>query len=87
MSDTLNTAITRSELENLISKLKTRKSPRLDGVSNDMITHLGTGPVNKLLNILNLSNVPKIWGEAIMIPILQPGKDNRKYPVIFQWIE
>src|ERR1700733_5697531 len=72
--------ITIRELELAISKLKMRKSPGVDGVSNEMIKNLGTAAKTKLLQIFNTcwtsGEVPQTWREAIMIPLLKPGKDS-----------
>jgi ribonuclease HI len=72
--------ITSRELEVAISKLKMRKSPGIDGVSNEMIKHLGSPAKTKLLQIFNIcwtsGKVPQTWREAIMIPLKKPGKDS-----------
>ena len=76
----MESEITRSEMEYAISKLKMRKSPGPDGVSNEMIKNLGSAAAGKLLQIFNISwktgKLPQIWREAIMIPLLKPGKDS-----------
>ena len=41
------------ELEAAIRKLKTRKAPGPDGVSNDMLKHLGPTPKKTLLEMYN----------------------------------
>ena len=57
-----------------------KKSPGADGVSNEMIKNLGTAARAKLLQIFNTSwstgNIPQVWREAIMIPLLKSGKDG-----------
>ena len=76
----MQTPITPSELEMALSKLKMKKSPGTDGVTNEMIKNLGSMAKIKLLEILNISwtsgRVPQIWREATMIPLLKPGKDS-----------
>ena len=78
--EVMKTPITFKELELAISKLKLRKSPGADGVSNEMIKNLGTAAKAKLLQIYNncwiLGQVPQTWREAIMIPLSKPGKDS-----------
>lgn len=78
--EALEAPITLSELELAISKLKLRKSPGADGISNEMIKNLGTMAKAKLLQIFNncwtLGSVPQAWREAIMIPLLKSGKDS-----------
>lgn len=75
-------AITLSELQTALKKLRTHKSPGSDGISNEMLKHLGNTTVLKLLDVLNLSwetgQLAQIWREADMIPILKKGKDRKK---------
>ena len=70
------------ELNTAIKKLKKKKSPGPDGITNEMIIHLDTTARLKLLEIFNLSweegRVPQMWKEAIMIPIHTKGKDKTK---------
>ena len=70
------------ELNTAIKKLKKKKSPGPDGITNEMIIHLDTTARLKLLEIFNLSweegRVPQMWKEAIMIPIHKKGKDKTK---------
>ena len=70
------------EMEEAIRKLKKRKSPGPDGITNEMIQNLGPRSKKILLKILNCSwktgTVPQCWREANMIPILKKGKDKTK---------
>ena len=72
--------ITMNEVKTAIKKLKMKKSPGPDGISNEMIVHLGNAALKKLLEIFNLSwnmgNVPQIWKDALMIPLHKKGKDK-----------
>ena len=65
-----------------VKKLKERKSPGPDGISNEMISHLGNTALKKLVEIFNLSwkkgEVPQIWKDALMIPLHKKGKDKSK---------
>ena len=74
--------ITLHELQSALKKLKARKSPGPDGVSNEMLTHLGSAAQCKLLEIFNSSwekgKLPQVWREATMTPILKTGKDPKK---------
>ena len=74
--------ITLHELNSALKRLKAKKSPGPDGVSNEMLTHLGSAAVYKLLEVFNSSwedgSLPQIWKEAIMKPILKSGKDPKK---------
>ena len=70
------------ELQTALEKLKTRKSPGPDGITNEMLKHLGNTSLLKLLEIFNYSwetgTLPQIWREATVIPILKKGKDKKK---------
>ena len=76
--------ITIAELKKTIRKLKKKKSPGPDGITNEMLTHLGNTALSKLLETLNLSlswsegKVPQIWREAVTIPTLKRGKNKAK---------
>lgn len=74
--------LTAQELRSALKKLKTKKSPGPDAITNEMLIHLGNAAVNKLLEIFNLSwqegNVPQVWKEATMIPVYKKGKDRKK---------
>ena len=74
--------LTMSELNDAISRLKNKKAPGKDGVSNEMIKHLGPAAKTKLLEIFNLSwktgVFPPAWKEAIMIPIPKKNKNPKK---------
>ena len=81
-SGVMQDPITMTELEKAIKKLKKKKSPGPDGITNEMIMHLGDTALQKLLDIFNLSwkdgDVPQIWKDATMIPILKKGKNKSK---------
>ena len=70
------------ELQTAPKKLRSRRSPGPDDVTNEMLVHLGSAAVCKLLQIYNHSweqgVLPQIWREATMIPILKKGKDPKK---------
>ena len=63
------------ELNCAIRQLKNKKDPGKDGISNEMIRHLGSLAKQKLLDIYNHSwntgTFPTSWKEAIIIPILK----------------
>ena len=75
-------AITLQELQKALKRLKPRKSPGPDNITNEMLQNLGNTALIKLLQVFNLSwetgTVPQTWREAIMIPILKKGKDKKK---------
>ena len=74
--------ITLKELKKARKKLKLRKSPGPDDITNEMLQNLGNTALEKLLQVFNLSwetgTLPQIWREAITIPILKKGKDKKK---------
>ena len=69
------------ELKHAIRKLKSKKAPGPDGVTGDMLKHLGPATRKVLLQIFNQSwttgVVPPIWKEAEIIPIPKKGKDKK----------
>nr|KAG5706601.1 hypothetical protein BaRGS_005671 [Batillaria attramentaria] len=80
--DPMKIPITLQELRAALRRLKKKKSPGPDNISNEMLLHLGNTATLKLLDIFNLSweegRVPQIWREAIMIPVYKKGKDRKK---------
>ena len=79
---TMKQPLTLHELDIALRKLKTRKSPGPDGITNEMLKYLGNTAVLKLLEIFNSSwesgTLAQVWREAIMIPVLKKGKDKKK---------
>ena len=69
---------TIEELRNAISKMKTRGSPGPDNIPPSFLKNLGPIALKKLLFIFNQSfrsaNVPQIWKNAIIVPLLKSGK-------------
>ena len=68
------------EITTYISKLKIKKAPGRDGITNKMIKNL---PPNAIITIskiltamLNTHTFPSIWKSAVIIPILKPGKES-----------
>ncbi|GFX09102.1 RNA-directed DNA polymerase from mobile element jockey [Trichonephila clavipes] len=70
-----------SEVINYIKKIKVKKSPGRDGVTNKMIKNLPLLTVFKITNIINnmfkLRYFPNAWKTAVVIPILKPGKNPK----------
>ncbi|GFX58417.1 RNA-directed DNA polymerase from mobile element jockey [Trichonephila clavipes] len=70
-----------SEIINYIKKIKIKKSPGRDGITNKMIKNLPLITVFKITNIINnmfkLRNFPNAWKTAVIIPILKPGKNPK----------
>ena len=70
--------ITHNELESALQSLKPKQAPGPDGVTNELLIHLGPEAKKKLLQIYNASwkhgIVPQEWKKAILIPIHKPGK-------------
>ena len=81
-NDAMTLPLTLQELNTAIAKLKKKKAPGPDGITNEMIIHLDSTARLKLLEIFNLSweegRVPQMWKEATMIPIHKKGKDKTK---------
>ena len=73
--------ISMTELKNAIRKLKKKKSPGPDNISNEMLQHLGNSALKQLLDIFNLSwrqgQVPQCWKGAKMIPVLEKRKKKQ----------
>nr|KAG5696480.1 hypothetical protein BaRGS_016519 [Batillaria attramentaria] len=78
----MTTPFTEKELEEALQSLNLKKSPGPDGITNEMILHLGMKSKAVLLKIFNSSwktgSVPQCWREADMIPIHKKGKDKSK---------
>ena len=72
------TDFTIDEMNAEIKKLKARKSPGPDGITNEMITNLGTVSKSVLLAFINKTwregKLPKGWLIAHIKPILKKGK-------------
>ena len=83
-TDAMTTPLTLQELDKVLRRLKKKKSPGPDGITNEMLTHLATASRLKLLEIFNLTweegRLPQIWREATMIPVHKQGKDKSKSP-------
>ena len=74
-----NKELTISELKHALSNCK-NKSPGPDNIPNVFLKQLPESSYENLINIFNIiwtKNVfPDIWSEAIIIPLLKPGKIN-----------
>ena len=68
------------ELKDVL-KMKTKKAPRPDRITGEMLKHLGACSRAVLLNIFSHSwikgVVPAVWKEAIVIPVPKKGKDKK----------
>ena len=73
--------LTLRELEEVLKKMKEKKAPGPDGITNEMLKHLSPGAKRTLLRIYNQSwstgTVPTIWKEAVIRPIPNKGKEKR----------
>lgn len=67
------------EVTNIINKLKRKKAPGKDNITNTMIKNLPPPIIDNLTDIFNkcieLSHFPDSWKEAQIILFLKPGKD------------
>ncbi|KAK7094328.1 hypothetical protein V1264_007968 [Littorina saxatilis] len=70
-----------NEIEAAIKQLKPKKAPGPDGVTNEMLKHLGPLAKRTLLKLFNESwktgTVPAIWKKATIIPIHKKGKEKK----------
>ncbi|GFT35163.1 probable RNA-directed DNA polymerase from transposon X-element [Trichonephila clavipes] len=68
-----------SETISYIKKIKIRKSPGRDGITNKRLKYIPLITIFKITNIinnmLNLRYFPSAWKTAVLVPILKPGKD------------
>ena len=78
LNDCMAESLTMQELQCALKKLKKKKSPGADGITNEMMMHLGYKAKRMLLQIFNLSwhsgKFPSKWTEAHIRPILKKGK-------------
>ena len=78
----MSKSLTQWELEDAIRKLKQKKTPGPDGVTDEILKHLGQGAKRTLLAIYKQSwhngRVPSKWKEAHIQPIHKKGKDKRQ---------
>ena len=69
------------ELKDALKKTKTKKAPGPEGITGEMLKHLGACCRAVLLKIFNHSwvkgVVPAVWKEAIVIPVPKKGKDKK----------
>ena len=76
----MDSPIVYKELTSALAKLKLKKSPGPDCITNEMIINLRKPALHKLLEIYNKSweegSLPQSCTEATMIPIHKPGKDK-----------
>ncbi|KAK3885135.1 hypothetical protein Pcinc_010617 [Petrolisthes cinctipes] len=71
---------TEEDLTTAISHLKHGKASGLDGITPEIVTHLGVNAREWLLSLLNKCatslKIPKIWKRAKVVALLKPGKDS-----------
>jgi ribonuclease HI len=76
----MTTPFTMMELDSAIKKLKNKKAPGKDSITNEMIKNLGPTARSRLLLIFNQSwssgKIPDNWREAIIIPIRKKEKEK-----------
>ena len=76
----MDSPISYEELNSALAKLKLKKSPGPDCITNKMIINLGKTALYKLLEIYNKSweegSLPQSRREATMIPIHKPRKSK-----------
>ena len=71
-----------SAVRKAAAKLKTRKAPGLDGVTNGALRHLNPPTIaalTRLYNaILRLGYFPRAWKEGLVVMLLKAGKSPRR---------
>ena len=76
-----NATVTEEEISGAMKKLKNRKAPGPDNITNEMIKYGGPEMIKylKLLynTILETSDIPKEWHKSITIPIFKKGQKTR----------
>ncbi|XP_043195854.1 uncharacterized protein LOC122367106 [Amphibalanus amphitrite] len=74
-------AFSMDELVRQLNSLKLRKTPGPDGITAEMLLHLGPTARRELLHAINSSwqegAVPREWRQATICPIPKAGKDKR----------
>ena len=80
LPDLMDSTISMEELNYAMKKLKQKKSPGPDGITNEMLINAGKPALYKLLEIFNKTwqegSLPQSWREATMIPIHKKGKSK-----------
>ncbi|GFN90799.1 reverse transcriptase-like protein [Plakobranchus ocellatus] len=75
---TFKIEFTAIELDTTLQKGKPGKAPGLDGVTQEMLSHLGPRAKDTLLNLFNRTwkseELPRAWRTAVLVPILKKGK-------------
>ena len=65
------------ELNQALKNTKEKKSPGIDGIFPEFLTHLGLNAKEALLSTINLTwnkYIPQQWRKAEIVPILKKGK-------------
>ncbi|KAF0306566.1 putative RNA-directed DNA polymerase from transposon BS [Amphibalanus amphitrite] len=74
-------AFSMDELVRQLNSLKLKKTPGPDGITAEMLLHLGPTARRELLHAINSSwqegAVPREWRQATICPIPKAGKDKR----------
>ena len=76
--------VTEEEIMTTIKKLKNRKSPGEDGITNEMIKYGLISEIVKLIKqIFQRSKVPDDWKTSIVIPIFKKGDKQKLIKIPF----
>ena len=80
---------TMNELSTAIKKIKSGKSPGIDGIAGEILTHAGKGILDSLLLVFNYilctNNIPDEWLEVLVV-LIYKNKGSRKELVNFRGI-
>lgn len=70
--------ISKEDIQEGIKKLKNRKAPGTDNISNELLKYAGPELVTKMTTlygkILDTSEIPSDWHESVTIPIFKKGQ-------------
>lgn len=74
----LDEPFTVDELKRALFKLRSKSSPGADGITNQALKNLPEQKIESLLSTINAiwttSAIPNSWRDAIVVPLLKPGK-------------
>ena len=73
LEDSKSPPFTKDELIHALKKIKSGKSPGIDGLEGEILTHAGKGVLDSLLlvfnSILNTNRIPDEWLEVLVVLI------------------
>ena len=84
----LNNEITSEEIKKVINGLKSRKSPGIDGIQNELLYNDNCLPIFKSLfnKCFNTGKIPTIWLKAVIVPIPKSATKDPYIPLNYRGI-